>query len=208
MSIVRRITGYGLVAALVALAGWIGIRSISTETAVEAPVIAPTAAGPTPQASAQGTPVATVSTGTSATDMLPLKQQAMRIVETYYHIDVYDTSETRHAAVAKLVPMEIVDDPGFGVGNTSCWDQARLTNQLKERASVSIDAITTEQVQTDRKIIHMQVPGKVQQYLPDGKPFAGTDCFPGGYEFVATFDWELGDKGWTLVNFGNPGDIS
>lgn len=172
------------------------------------PVATPTSAPSSTSASVPA-PAATAETSPApAEDLSQLKQQAVRIVEAYYHIDVSDTTESRLAAVTQLVPLENIDNPGnFGIGYTSCWDHARLENQLKERATVSTGSITTERVQTDVTILHMQVPGVVRQYLPSGEPFRGTQCSPGEYAFVATFDWRLTESGWVLDNFGNPGDL-
>jgi hypothetical protein len=55
--------------------------------------------------------------------------------------------------------------------------------------------------------LYMLVPGKVQQYTADKKPYLGSDNCPSVEAFTATFQWQKNGPDWVLVHFGNPSAV-
>jgi hypothetical protein len=161
---------------------------------------------PSPSAPAATSPSPQTSSAPASDPYGVIKQRAVKIMQAYYWLDPNDTSATRRARITALVPLSTMAVPNFGVGKTSCQDRARLTHQLNERATVYTDQISTQPV-GGPDTLYMLVPGKVQQYTADKKPYPGTDNCPSSEPFTATFQWQKHGSGWTIVHFGNPGDV-
>jgi hypothetical protein len=149
---------------------------------------------------------ATPTPTTSVDPYASIKRQATDIVQAYYLLEPHDTAKVRQARITALVPASVMSKPDFGVGKTACQDQARIQKQLTERATVTPASVSVQPINSNKSNLWMLVPGKVAQYLPDGKPYDGTTACPSSHAFTATFQWQQKQGGgWQLVHFGNPG---